>query len=183
MPPLLSARNAFSTRWCCWCKCLSYSHRALLFFRSRIPLACPEISFAQRWYRYVALAGDQVLCRDAGNESMSLVQSARVASEAMIPAGIPCASPARCILVLSPPLRSSFLDCLHALRQHADADADAPCNGLHQSSATQNRSHQALVRTVPSRHPVAPTTKSALHVFQHRYGMIKLNILYTNLFS
>lgn len=72
------------------------------------------------------------------------VQSATVPDVIIARIGIPCASTARCILVLSPLLCDSCPD----FRPLRPPHADALCNATHQSSATRNLVPRQILRAV-----------------------------------
>jgi len=85
-------------------------------------------------------------------------QSAAVPSVIKIRIGIPCASTARCILVLSPLLSGSSPDCHPPLPPRVDA----PLRGWRQSSATRNPVHRSRLPTVSPRCPCPASGKNVV---------------------
>ena len=77
------------------------------------------------------------------------LQSALAPSVTATLSGIPCASTARCILVLSPLLRDSSPGCRQPLQRHGDA----LCNGSNQSSATHSQAQPRAPQGVFPKHP------------------------------
>ena len=146
---LLICKNAFSTRWRSLYSSISQLRWAILFLLGGMTTVVPIlransiISFTS-----YALSASRHFALKPSINSQAWVQSAVVPSVTINLTGIPCASTAKCILVLSPLLCDSSLGCrpLHLMR------ADALWHALHLSSAIQNQAHQSFaLKAVPTR--------------------------------
>lgn len=120
--------------------CLSYSRCSILLLFGGITIFMLwAIAYANNSSVSCALSANKCSASNPSIKSLPYLQSAQEPAVTITLTGIPCASTAKCILVLSPLWYGSCPDSRRVRLPHGDA----PCNSSHLSETTRNRGQRS----------------------------------------